>query len=140
LHDSCRRIDSKLNVFSNILANRFFVFIFVLCVFLQCVIVNFGGAAFQVTRVDGTAWAISIVIGLLSLPVGMAVRLIPDELFGFVFYGRPESRERYLGGQVPSMVYATENDCVVYQGSSDTMDQEQSVVTIGIDDHGKNYK
>jgi Ca2+-transporting ATPase len=132
LHDSCRRIDIKLNVFSNILANRFFVFIFVLCVFLQCVIVNFGGAAFQVTRVDGTAWAISIVIGLFALPVGMVVRLIPDELFGFVFYGRPESRTRYLGGEVPPSVYPTGIDSVV--------DQEQSAVTIGIDDPGKDSK
>lgn len=108
------------------------MFIFVLCVFLQCVIVNFGGAAFQVTRVDGTAWAISIVIGLFSLPIGMLVRLIPDKLFGFVFYGRPESRIRYLGGIATPNVYPTDHDGAV--------NQEQSVVTIGVDDPGKEYK
>ncbi|KAI9472359.1 MAG: PMCA-type calcium-translocating P-type ATPase [Benjaminiella poitrasii] len=94
---NCRRIDSKLNVFHNITANKFFIFIFLLCVALQAIIVNFGGAAFQVTRVDGVAWAISIVVGLLSLPIGAVIRLIPDEFFSWVFVFFPNARERYLG-------------------------------------------
>ncbi|KAG1465460.1 hypothetical protein G6F56_004882 [Rhizopus delemar] len=94
---NCRRIDSKLNIFHNVLANKFFLFIFFLCVGLQAIIVNFGGTAFQVTRIDGASWAISICIGLVSLPIGVVIRLIPDEFFGFVFFFNPATRQRYLG-------------------------------------------
>lgn len=38
------------------------------------------GAAFSVNKIGGTEWAISIVIGFLSIPIGAAIRLIPDEL------------------------------------------------------------
>ncbi|KAI8878784.1 PMCA-type calcium-translocating P-type ATPase [Backusella circina FSU 941] len=95
---NCRRIDSHLNVFHNILSNQFFIFIFFLCVALQAIIVNFGGAAFQVTKIDGVAWAISIGIGLLALPIGVIIRLIPDNALSFVFFFNPEARKRYLGG------------------------------------------
>jgi Ca2+-transporting ATPase len=94
---NCRRIDSHLNVFHNILSNQFFIFIFFLCVALQAIIVNFGGTAFQVVKIDGVAWAISIGIGLLALPIGVIIRLIPDNAFSFVFFFNPEARRRYLG-------------------------------------------
>lgn len=105
---SCRRIDSKLNIFTNIWANKFFIVIFVICVLGQAVIVSFGGTAFQVVQLDGPHWAISIVIGLISLPVGVVVRLIPDDIFGFLFRN-PATREKYLGGNtnvVPSVYMA----------------------------------
>ncbi|ORZ19445.1 PMCA-type calcium-translocating P-type ATPase [Absidia repens] len=126
---NCRRIDSKLNVFTNIWANKFFLFIFALCVFLQAIIVNFGGAAFQVTPVDGTAWAISIVVGLFSLPVGVVVRLIPDDIFGFIFYSAA-ARQRYLGTSdksvlAPPTVYVTGNDRVAWSGANGNQQQTQ---------------
>ncbi|OAD66839.1 hypothetical protein PHYBLDRAFT_96141, partial [Phycomyces blakesleeanus NRRL 1555(-)] len=77
---NCRSIDDSLNIFHNIIANKFFMFIFVFCVACQAIIVNFGGAAFQVTRIGGVEWAISIVIGLLSIPIGVIIRLIPDHI------------------------------------------------------------
>ncbi|KAJ4329538.1 plasma membrane calcium [Didymella glomerata] len=46
----------------------------------QTMIVFVGGVAFSVTRLNGPQWGYSIVLGFLSLPVGMIVRLIPDEL------------------------------------------------------------
>ncbi|KAI8376542.1 PMCA-type calcium-translocating P-type ATPase [Radiomyces spectabilis] len=114
---NCRRIDSKLNIFHNILANRFFIFIFILCVTLQCLIVNFGGAAFQVTPVGGPQWAIAIVVGLLSLPIGVVIRLIPDNIFSFLFWN-PATRQRYLGGplsgSVPPSVYMAGNERVAW--------------------------
>ncbi|CEJ04353.1 Putative Calcium-translocating P-type ATPase, PMCA-type [Rhizopus microsporus] len=94
---NCRRIDSHLNIFHNILSNKFFLFIFFLCVGLQSIIVNFGGAAFQVVRIDGVSWAISVCVGLISIPIGVVIRLIPDELFSFVFFFNPKARQRYLG-------------------------------------------
>ena len=47
----------------------------------QALIVNVGGTAFQVTRIGGNLWAISIIIGLISLPVGVLVRLLPTAPF-----------------------------------------------------------
>lgn len=38
-----------------------------------------GGTAFQVVRIGGRDWAISILVGLVSLPVGTFVRLLPTE-------------------------------------------------------------
>ena len=45
----------------------------------QILIVEVGGAAFQVTRLAGRDWAISLIIGALSLPLGVLVRLVPSE-------------------------------------------------------------
>ncbi|KAF7730071.1 hypothetical protein EC973_003017 [Apophysomyces ossiformis] len=117
---NCRRIDSKLNVFHDILKNKFFIFIFFLCVLGQAIIVNFGGVAFQVTQVGGPEWAISIVVGFISLPIGMMIRLIPDDLFAFLFRD-PITRQRYLGGNyganVPPSIYMTGNERVSWSNA-----------------------
>lgn len=44
-------------------------------------IIEVGGAAFQVTRLYGRDWGITLVIGALSLPIGALVRLTPTEPF-----------------------------------------------------------
>jgi Ca2+-transporting ATPase len=128
---NCRRIDSKLNVFHNITKNRFFIFIFFLCVGLQCIIVNFGGAAFQVTQVDGIAWAISVCVGLLALPVGVIVRLIPDEALSFVFMFNPAARQRYLGtnnnSNVSPSVYVAGNERIAWNNNGAYIAQQSPV-------------
>lgn len=43
----------------------------------QILIVQFGGAAFQVTPINIIEWVICIVLGFLSIPVGVIIRLIP---------------------------------------------------------------
>ncbi|RCH85954.1 hypothetical protein CU097_006847, partial [Rhizopus azygosporus] len=117
---NCRRIDSHLNIFHNILSNKFFLFIFFLCVGLQSIIVNFGGAAFQVVRIDGISWAISICVGLISIPIGVVIRLIPDELFSFVFFFNPKARQRYLGKNehlVSPTVYVAGNERITWSNA-----------------------
>lgn len=47
----------------------------------QVIIVEVGGAAFQVTRIGGRDWGISIIIGLISFPIGVLIRLLPSEPF-----------------------------------------------------------
>ena len=47
----------------------------------QALIVNFGGAAFQVVRIGGRDWAISIILGLIALPVAVLIRLLPPGPF-----------------------------------------------------------
>jgi Ca2+-transporting ATPase len=124
---NCRRIDSHLNIFHNIFANKFFIFIFVLCIALQAIIVNVGGAAFQVTPINGIDWAISIIIGLLSIPIGVVIRLIPDELFSFIFFFYPATRQRYLGGNnegaVAPTVYMAGNERIAWNSAYNNVQQ-----------------
>ncbi|ORZ01385.1 PMCA-type calcium-translocating P-type ATPase [Syncephalastrum racemosum] len=129
---NCRRIDSKLNVFHNILSNKFFIVIFFLCVICQAIIVNFGGVAFQVTRIGGPQWAIAIIIGMFSLPIGALIRLIPDHWFGFLFRN-PVTRQRYLGEApvVPSL-YMTghpEGTMYTHNAKAEKTDVPITVVT-----------
>ncbi|KAI1317967.1 hypothetical protein EDD11_007489 [Mortierella claussenii] len=79
---NCRRLDNRLNIFSGILQNRYFMVIFVIMVVFQILIIEFGGAAFQTEKIGAVQWVICVVLGFLSLPVGVVVRLIPDETFG----------------------------------------------------------
>lgn len=43
-------------------------------------IIFFGGSALSAVRLNGTQWAISLVLGAISLIVGVLVRLIPDDV------------------------------------------------------------
>jgi P-type Ca2+ transporter type 2C len=75
---NCRRIDNHLNVFSGVHRNTLFLLITCITVCGQIVIIFVGGTAFSVTRLNGVQWAVSIVLGLLSLPFGALVRIIPN--------------------------------------------------------------
>jgi Ca2+-transporting ATPase len=79
---NCRRLDNRLNVFSGVLKNNYFMAIFVIMVVFQIVIVEWGGEAFKTEKIDRAQWAICVILGFLSLPFGVIIRLIPDELFG----------------------------------------------------------
>lgn len=52
----------------------------------QILIVFVGGAAFSVVRIGGRDWAISIIVGALSLPIGATIRLLPTEPFARLLY------------------------------------------------------
>ncbi|KAF7372104.1 Calcium-transporting ATPase [Mycena venus] len=61
----------------------------------QILIVSIGGAAFQVTRIGGREWGISLALGVVSIPLGAFVRLLPSDPFERVFkrlglLGRPD--------------------------------------------------
>ncbi|CAG8134065.1 unnamed protein product [Penicillium nalgiovense] len=75
-----RRIDNKLNFMEGIWKNRWFIGIQVIIVGGQVLIIFVGGAAFSVKRLDeGSQWAVSLILGAISLPVAVIIRLIPDE-------------------------------------------------------------
>ena len=78
---SCRRLDNNFNIFEGLTKNYFFIGINVIIVAGQIMIVFVGGRAFSVRRLNGAQWAYSLVLGAFSIPVGMIIRLIPDELF-----------------------------------------------------------
>ncbi|KAK5108410.1 hypothetical protein LTR62_008366 [Meristemomyces frigidus] len=76
-----RRLDNRFNVFEGIFRNWFFIGIFLIMMGGQILIIFVGGwAAFQAQPQHGDQWAIAIILGLLSLPIGVVIRLVPDEL------------------------------------------------------------
>jgi Ca2+-transporting ATPase len=84
---NCRRIDSKSNVFAGVFRNYLFLAILFFMVACQITIVFVGGNAFSVTRLDGVQWAVSLLLGFLSLPAGLLLRLLPNK------YLRPVLRQ-----------------------------------------------
>ncbi|OBT79226.1 hypothetical protein VF21_01719 [Pseudogymnoascus sp. 05NY08] len=75
-----RRLDNKFNIFEGVQNNYFFIGINIIMVSLQVLIIFVGGKAFSVERLDARGWGYSIAFGFLSIPIGAAIRCIPDEL------------------------------------------------------------
>ncbi|KAI0789888.1 calcium-translocating P-type ATPase [Abortiporus biennis] len=73
-----RRLDNKLNIFEGILNNYYFMGITLVEVAGQVLIVFIGGAAFQVARISGREWGISLALGFVSIPLGALIRCIPN--------------------------------------------------------------
>lgn len=76
-----RRLDNKFNIFEGVHRNQFFIVINFIMVGAQIAIIFVGGAAFEITALNGTQWAICIVAAAVSLPWAVVVRLFPDEWF-----------------------------------------------------------
>ncbi|CAI4216842.1 unnamed protein product [Parascedosporium putredinis] len=73
-----RRLDNKLNIFEGITRNYFFVIMNCIMVGGQILIIFKGGQAFQIRPLNGKEWGLSIGLGAISLPWGVAIRLFPD--------------------------------------------------------------
>ncbi|EFZ02515.1 phospholipid-translocating P-type ATPase domain-containing protein [Metarhizium robertsii ARSEF 23] len=79
-----RRLDNKFNIFEGLSRNWFFIGISIIMCAGQVIIIFFGGAAFHIAdqpedkAIWGTLWAIAIVLGFISIPVGVIIRLVPD--------------------------------------------------------------
>ncbi|KAL6689902.1 cation transporting ATPase [Trichoderma pleuroticola] len=73
-----RRIDNKLNIFEGLHHNWLFMVMMLIMVGGQLIIIYVGGEAFVVVRLTGEQWAISIGLGVGSIPVGILIRLLPD--------------------------------------------------------------
>ena len=110
---NCRRLDNKLNIFEGITHNLYFIgitllgmlicspsYMFVLTSYMkeivvQVLIVFIGGAAFQVVRISGREWGISLAVGFVSIPWGAVIRCMPngpfENFFKFIrLMGEPE--------------------------------------------------
>ncbi|KAJ5204393.1 ATPase P-type K/Mg/Cd/Cu/Zn/Na/Ca/Na/H-transporter [Penicillium cinerascens] len=75
-----RRIDNKLNIMEGIWRNKWFIGIQIIIIGGQILIIFVGGQAFSVKRLDeGSQWAVSLVLGALSVPIAVIIRLTPDE-------------------------------------------------------------
>lgn len=73
------RINSEnLNFFAHLFRNWYFVCIAALIGAMQVVIMFIGGAAFSIKRQTPAMWATAIICGMLSIPVGVIIRIIPN--------------------------------------------------------------
>ncbi|KAJ5379628.1 calcium ion P-type ATPase [Penicillium cosmopolitanum] len=82
---SCRRIDNRLNIMEGILSNRWFILIQVIIIGGQIMIIFLGGQAFSVHCLDQPSqWAVSVLLGALTVPIGVMLRLIPDKVISRV--------------------------------------------------------
>jgi Ca2+-transporting ATPase len=88
-----RRLDNKFNILEGVHRNHFFIAINCLMVGLQVAIIFVGSRAFSINPggLDGTQWAISVVLAAMCLPWAVAVRLFPDAWFAKVacIVGKP---------------------------------------------------
>ncbi|EXJ82097.1 Ca2+-transporting ATPase [Capronia coronata CBS 617.96] len=76
-----RRLDNHFNVVEGVFRNYWFIGIQFIIIGGQCLIMFIGGQAFSIHRINGAQWGYSIVLGALSMPIAVIIRLIPDELF-----------------------------------------------------------
>ncbi|KAI0110666.1 plasma membrane calcium-transporting ATPase [Hypoxylon sp. NC0597] len=76
-----RRLDNKFNIFEGIHRNKFFILINCIMIGAQVAIIFVGGAAFEITAINGTQWAICVIAAAVSLPWAVVVRLFPDTWF-----------------------------------------------------------
>ncbi|SMR45355.1 unnamed protein product [Zymoseptoria tritici ST99CH_3D1] len=76
-----RRLDNEFNIFEGLRHNLFFVGIFLTMIGGQVLIIFVGSwEVFQAQRQTGTQWAIALVLGLLSLPMGVVIRMFPNSI------------------------------------------------------------
>ncbi|KAF9243947.1 hypothetical protein BU15DRAFT_59772 [Melanogaster broomeanus] len=80
-----RRLDRKLNVFEDLLRNYYFIVITLIETVVQVLIVFVGGAASQVTTICAREWDVSLALGVVSLPLGALICLLPNEPFEKLF-------------------------------------------------------
>lgn len=79
----------------------------------QVLIVMVGGPAFRIAPEGQTAlmWGIAIVLGALSIPVGVIIRLIPDELLESLI---PAAWKRKTNTKVPGVTVSDEEQFASY--------------------------
>jgi P-type Ca2+ transporter type 2C len=73
-----RKIDRSFNIFEGFWNNWLFMGIMLIMIGGQTIIIFVGGAAFQITKLNGEQWGISLALGVLSIPLGVLIRCIPD--------------------------------------------------------------
>ncbi|SCV02769.1 LAME_0H05072g1_1 [Lachancea meyersii CBS 8951] len=89
---------SNLNFFQDFLRNYYFLVIALFIGGFQVLIMFVGGAAFSIARQTGAMWATAIICGLLALPMGALIRIIPDEWVLKVFPARLVNAVLYVLG------------------------------------------
>jgi len=74
---NCRKLGNELNAFAGIHRNWIFLLILFISVSVQFIIVQFAGDFAKTVALDGYQWLFCILIGMLSIPLAVLLRLIP---------------------------------------------------------------
>ncbi|OLN85148.1 Calcium-transporting ATPase 2-like protein 4 [Colletotrichum chlorophyti] len=118
-----RRLDNNFNIFEGLTKNYFFIAISLIMIGGQILIVFVGGAAFQIAPEGqtGTQWAVAIILGFISIPFGVIVRLIPDALIERLI---PDYLKRRAKDSVPGLTVSDEELFTMYpEPLSDVRDE-----------------
>ena len=103
-----RRLDNHFNIFEGIQNNLFFVGIFIIMIAGQTLIIFVGGwPAFQAAPQNGWQWGVALVLGALSIPVGIVVRLVPDEVAASLV---PRRLKKFLSRKEQKIVITDEEN------------------------------
>lgn len=86
----------NLNFFQDVFRNWYFLAIALLIGGVQVMIMYVGGTAFSVTRQSRAMWGTAIICGMLSLPWGVVLRIIPDEWVIKIFPTRAFRKFQYI--------------------------------------------
>jgi Cation transporting ATPase, C-terminus len=90
---NCRLIvSSRFNVFARI--QPIFIACITISIGLQLLIVFIGGTTFSVSALSVAQWAISVSLGFLTFPIGVAVRLVPNNFVKITIPRRWLQRQR----------------------------------------------
>lgn len=88
----------NLNFFAHLFRNWYFVVIAALIGAVQVLVMFVGGAAFTVARQTPAMWATAILCGMVSLPVGVLIRVIPNHWVVRIFPTRAFNKVLYYVG------------------------------------------
>ncbi|KAG7929956.1 hypothetical protein KL925_000698 [Ogataea polymorpha] len=69
---------SNLDFTQHFFRNWYFISIAAIIGGFQILIMYVGGAAFSIARQTGAMWGTAVICGLLSIPAGIIIRIIPD--------------------------------------------------------------
>jgi len=74
---NCRVLNDELNIFKNIHKNYIFLVIMFISISIQILLVELGISFAQTAQLNIYHWLYCVVLGLLSLPLGLLLKFIP---------------------------------------------------------------
>lgn len=74
---NARTLSNELNPFKRFFSNTIFLSVLAFTVFVQYLIVQFGSSFADTTRLTFGEWVFCVLVGAMSLPLGVLLRMIP---------------------------------------------------------------
>lgn len=106
---NCRKIHDEMNVFQGIFTNAIYVYVTIFQIAMQVIIVQWTGDFFNCAPLTLQDWLVSIGLGALSLPIGLALRCLSAKRLpswmaicrdadALLISNNPKSRELWVRG------------------------------------------
>jgi len=102
-------LDNNFNIFEGLTKNYLFIGISLLMCGGQVLIIQVGGLAFNISPLKQTPamWGYAIVLGFISIPVGIIIRLIPDRLIERLV---PDYLKRRANSKIPGLTVSDDEE------------------------------